>query len=329
MSRQILSRRQFLQIVAVGGIASATAKLSLDAWKRLETVSETRLLMGTVVNLTVVSDDMANARVAIQACLNWMSDIEKVLSRFIPESQLSRLNKVGFLDKADPTLLQVIAESLKISQLSGGAFDISIKPVLAAQQAGRVPTDTERAAVGYQNLHLDDSQITFLKPGMSITVDGIAKGFIVDQGVEVLQAYGFENIMVEAGGDLMAQGQRADGRAWNLGIADPRPVEDSGYLTSFSVTNQAVATSGDYLQAYTTDKSQHHIVNPQTGFSPPELASVTVLAPNAMLADALSTTTMVLGIRRGLQFVNAMPDVEALLVSKNLKFYRTRNFPNL
>ncbi len=203
------------------------------------------------------------------------------------------------MDKADPTLLQVIAKSLKISQLSGGAFDISIKPVLAAQQAGRVPTDTERAAVGYQNLHLDDSQITFLKPGMSITVDGIAKGFIVDQGVEVLQAYGFENIMVEAGGDLMAQGQRADGRAWNLGIADPRPVEDSGYLTSFSVTNQAVATSGDYLQAYTTDKSQHHIVNPQTGFSPPELASVTVLAPNAMLADALSTTTMVLGIPSG------------------------------
>ncbi len=93
MSRQILSRRQFLQIVAVGGIASATAKLSLDAWKRLETVSETRLLMGTVVNLTVVSDDMANARVAIQACLNRMSDLEKVLSRFIPESQLSQVEQ--------------------------------------------------------------------------------------------------------------------------------------------------------------------------------------------------------------------------------------------
>jgi FAD:protein FMN transferase len=233
------------------------------------------------------------------------------------------------LMKAHPALLQVIAESLRISQLSDGAFDITIKPVMDAVQSGRIPTEVERAAVGYQNLSLDGAQIAFQKPGMSLTLDGIAKGYIVDRGVDVLQAHGFENIMVEAGGDLVAQGQRVDGKAWKLGIADPRPSGDSGYLTSFLVTNQAVATSGDYQQSYTADKSQHHIINPQTGFSPPELASVTVLAPNAMLADALSTTTMVLGIRRGLQFVNAMPDVEALLVSKNLDFYRTRNFPDL
>jgi thiamine biosynthesis lipoprotein len=127
----------------------------------------------------------------------------------------------------------------------------------------------------------------------------------------------------------MANGYRADGKAWKLGVADPRPSDDASYLTSFSVSNQAVATSGDYLQAYTEDKSLHHIINPATGYSPSELASATVLAPNSMLADAMSTTTMVLGVRQGLQFVNAMPDIEALLVGKDLEFYRTRNFPKL
>ena len=165
MSRQILSRRQFLQIVAVGGIAGATAKLSFDAWKRMETITETRLLMGTVVNLTVVSDDPAKARTAVQACLNRMADLEKVMSRFIPESQLSQLNQAGFLEKADPALLQVIAESLKISQLSGGAFDITVKPVLEAYQAGRAPTEAERAAVGYQNLQVRWFPDHFLETG--------------------------------------------------------------------------------------------------------------------------------------------------------------------
>lgn len=327
MKSKSLSRRQFLQIIAVGGIAGATAKLSFDAWYQMESVTETRLLMGTVVNLTVISQDPSKARTAIQACLNQMSDLEKVLSRFIPESQLSHLNQAGFLKKADPALLQVIAESLKISRLSGGAFDITVKPVLEAQESGRVPTDAERTAVGYQNLGMENAQIKFLKPGMGITLDGIAKGYIVDRGVEVLRAYDFENIMVEAGGDLVAQGQSANGRAWKLGVANPRPAGDSDFLTSFSVTNQAVATSGDYQQSYTEDNSKHHIINPQTGFSPPELASVTVLAPNAMAADAISTAVLVLGLENGLKFINQLPDVDALLVSKEKEIYLSANFP--
>lgn len=182
---------------------------------------------------------------------------------------------------------------------------------------------------GRQHLQIDGSQVSFLKPGMGITLDGIAKGYIVDQGVEVLKDHGFENTMVEAGGDLMAHGYRVDGEAWKLGVADPRPAGESHYLASFSVSNQAVATSGDYLQSYAEDRSQHHIINPATGYSPPELASVTVLASNAMLADAFSTTIMVLGIQQGLQFVDGMSDVEALLVAKNRDVYWSRYFPRM
>lgn len=327
-SKKHLTRRDFLKIVAVGGIAGLTAKFTLDAYHQDQSVSETRLLMGTLVNMTIVSGDLVKARTAVQACLDRMARLETVLSRFIPESQLSQLNRSGCLEQADPALLYVIAESLKISQLSDGAFDITVKPVLDAQQAGRVPTDTERAAVGYQNLRMDNASIEFLQPGMGLTLDGIAKGFVVDRGVEVSRSYGFENIIVEAGGDLSSQGQRADGKAWKLGVVNPHLTADPGYLTTFSVTNQAVATSGDYLQHYNEDKSQHHIIDPSTGSSPPELASVTVLAPSAMLADALSTTVMVLGLDRGLQFVHQFPEVEALLVSKDEQVYRTNNFPH-
>lgn len=322
-----ISRREFLRIVAVGGAAGLAVKAGIDFQSHQRTVSETRLLMGTIVNLTMVSDDPAQARTALRACLDRMKSLEGILSRFIPESQLSQLNQAGFLGSAHPALVEVIAASQKISQLSGGAFDITVKPLLEAQQAGRTPTAAERAAIGYQNLKQHGQQITFLKPRMGLTLDGIAKGYIVDRGVDLLCAYGLSNILVESGGDLVAHGKRADGQAWKLSVADPRPTADSGYLTSFSITDCAAATSGDYLQHYTDDKSQHHIIHPQTGFSPPELASVTVLAPNAMQADALSTTLMVLGIENGLKLVDQMPGVAALLVNKDKQIYASKNFP--
>jgi thiamine biosynthesis lipoprotein len=126
----------------------------------------------------------------------------------------------------------------------------------------------------------------------------------------------------------MANGNPSDGGAWKLGVADPRSVGEINPLVSFSVTNQAVATSDDYQQAYTADKSQHHIINPATGYSPPELASVSVLAPTATLADALSTTVMVAGIETGLQLVNQLSDVEALLVTKDRQIRVSNKFPD-
>ena len=220
-SKKQLTRRDFLKIVAIGSVAGLTAKFSLDAYAWNQSVSETQLLMGTVVNLKVVHDDPAAARVAIRSCLDQMENLEQILSRFIPTSQLSQLNRAGQLSAAHPALLALVAESQKISRLSGGAFDISINPILQAAQAGRIPTDSEHAAVGYQKIAVNASEIAFLHPEMSITLDGIAKGYIVDRGVEVLQAHGFTNIMVEAGGDLVALGRRADGDAWKLGVAYP------------------------------------------------------------------------------------------------------------
>ena len=137
MTKKSLSRRQFLQIVAVGGIAGLTTKFSLDTLSQEQIVSETRLLMGTVVNLKVVGADPKSAQAAIRAGLDRMAQLESVFSRFQPDSQLSQLNRAGFLMNADPALIEVVSESQKFSRLSNGAFDITVKPLLDLYQQAK------------------------------------------------------------------------------------------------------------------------------------------------------------------------------------------------
>jgi thiamine biosynthesis lipoprotein len=319
-----ISRRDFLKIVAVGGIAGLTAKFSLDALGREQIVSETRLLMGTVVNLQIVGDP-EKAKLAVRACLDRMEVLETVLSRFRPDSQLSVLNRTGVLPNANPAMVELVMQSLQLSWLTNGAFDITVKPVVDLYQAappGRLPTDEQLpealALVGYQNLSMDGARIALARPGMQITLDGIAKGYIVDAGVAELQAHGFTNVMVEAGGDLLAAGEKAPRSPWQIGIQSPR-LEKSGLLASFAVQNQAVATSGDYHQAFTPDLTLHHILDPRTGVSAPGLASATVLAASGAQADALATALMVMDLPEGLALVESLPGVEAYLVTKELE----------
>jgi thiamine biosynthesis lipoprotein len=157
---------------------------------------------------------------------------------------------------------------------------------------------------------------------MSITLDGIAKGYIVDAGVKILRGHGFENVLVEAGGDLLASGYKAAEVPWKIGIQSPRKGR-SGLMQILSVKNQGVATSGDYMQSYSPDFANHHIIDPRCGRSPREIASVTVIAPTATLADGLSTTLMVLGPEAGTRLMKHFPDCEAYLIGKDLKMIVT------
>ena len=126
----------------------------------------------------------------------------------------------------------------------------------------------------------------------------------------------------------MALGKPNGRQAWEIGVEHPRPDQFNGFIAKFSLSGRAAATSGDYFNAYNTNKSLNHIVDPKTGVSPLELASATVLAGSAMLADAISTTIMVLGAREGLALVNRIHGVEALTVTKNLAVMRTTGFPH-
>ena len=157
---------------------------------------------------------------------------------------------------------------------------------------------------------------------MSITLDGIAKGFIVDEGVGVLKDFGFDNVLVEAGGDLLASGKKTDQKPWYIGIQSPRKAKER-LLASFEVSNQAVATSGDYLQFYTPDMKNHHIIDPRSGYSAPELASASIIGSSGAQADALATALMVLGPDAGLQCLKNFPGCQAYLVGKDMQVYST------
>ena len=321
-----INRRQFLQIIAFSGAAGVALKLGLDTLSADEIVSETRLLMGTVINIKAVGLDPELASATINASFARMSAHESVLSRFLPGSQLSELNQTGVTYDPNPALLAVLNKSQELSQLTDGAFDVTVNPLLALYQSQEMlPSegDIQQALslVDYRKLNISENLVIFEQSGMSITLDGVAKGYIVDEGIAELQSHGFSNVMVEAGGDLMALGEKAPQTPWKIGLQAPR-AEMGNLLKTLSVQNQALATSGDYMQAFSADFMSHHIIDPRSGYSSPELASVSVLAPNVMLADGLATSVMVMGVA-GLDLIEEINGYEAVMITKNAEILTT------
>lgn len=157
---------------------------------------------------------------------------------------------------------------------------------------------------------------------MTITLDGIAKGCIVDAGVAELHKLGFGREFVEAGGDLMASGDKETEIPWKVGVQPPRRSQ-AGLVASFLVNNEAVATSGNYMQYFGADMSRHHILHPRSGYSAPHLASSTVIAPSCAQADALATALMVIKPEDGLPLVDGIANIDALLIGKYLEEHRS------
>lgn len=325
------SRRDFLKITAISGALLAGGGM-LRNWLRdlPGRIQETRLLMGTVINLTVIAEDVQQAQDALAATFNEMERLIAIYTHRQSNSPLARLNATGTVLDPPEELVSLLRKAVGYSELSGGAFDVTVKPVLDAYQQGQPLTSALLSLVDYKELTIDDTEVRVLRPGMQVTLDGIAKGAVVDGGVGILKALGFENVLVEAGGDLVANGQRDAGQLWRVGVENPRAQSDGGALLgALAIQDRAMATSGDYMHTFTQDYSLNHIIVPGSGLSPAELSSVSVMASRAQDADALSTTLMVLGREKGLALVESLPNTEALLVSKTLEINTSSGFPRL
>lgn len=321
-----ISRRDFLKITAFAsaaiGVGAVTRNLfQLTGFRK---VSETHQLMGTIINFVVVAESEETAHDAIQQTVGEMRRLIQMFDYRQADSPLGQLNANGITHQTPPELLAILKQSLHFSSLSQGAFDITVKPVLDAMRENRPDWQMLKELVDYRQLSVTEDTVSLGRPGMSVTLDGIAKGSVVDGGVAMLRQLGFEDILVEAGGDMMAKGS-LNSEPWKVGIAHPRAQGD--YIAALSVKNQAVATSGDYMNFYNTDYSTYHIVDPRSGLSPSQLASATVIAPSVAEADALSTTLMVLGVQDGLALIEQLPNTAALMVTKNIKVYRSSTFP--
>ena len=337
-----VSRRQVLRIVAVGGIAAGTVWQSGWGFGRSNSshdasaVSETRTLMGTTVNLTVLGSSRKESQAAVEATLGRMAELEARLSRYRDDSEVGRLNRHGSIDNAGQDLRALLTLGRDLHDRSNGAFDLTVQPIvdlyrdsLANNQS--LPTSEQvaerRKLVDGKAIKIDGSHVSFTKAGMSLTLDGIGKGYIVDRAVDELRSLGFANVLVEAGGDLVAAGAKPGAEPWRLGIRRPRSAMPK--MLRVDAKDRAIATSGDYLQPFTPDFRLHHILDPRTGVSAPELASSTVMAPNAALADGLATLTMVVGASEGRKLVESMDGCEACFIHKDLRVTRTSGFRTL
>ena len=149
---------------------------------------------------------------------------------------------------------------------------------------------------------------------MSITLDGIAKGYIIDQAVEVLRERGADQVLVDAGGDMASVGDGLWGEGWRVAIQNPR--DPGRHIGILRLKGECVATSGDYLQSFTQDRRFHHILDPRTGTPAGEVSSVTIVTRTAMSADALSTAIFVLGAEQGLTLMSQLDGVEGVVVTK-------------
>jgi thiamine biosynthesis lipoprotein len=332
-TKERLSRRDFIKITAVAGGALVGGKLLLDLFdeQRYITLKETRVLMGTIINLAVVAHSQSDAEHAIEATFTELERQIAIFDHRSSDSPVTILNREGVLFDPTTEFLEVLEQASIVSGMTNGAFDVTVKPLIDLYQQSQpdLPGEEEvQGALGlvdYRKLAVSTEKVHCTQPGMQITLDGIAKGFIVDAGVAQLRQLGYDNIFVEAGGDLMASGLKEGEIPWRVGVQSPR--EGRGViLASFSVRDQAVATSGDYMQYFSQDKSHHHILDPRTGYSAPYIASTTVLAPNCMIADAVATALMVLEPSEGIRILNQTPDVEGMLITKSMEEIKSAGF---
>lgn len=262
--------------------------------------------METSVSVNVLSDDEGAAREAIRLAFRRMASTVDELSRFDPHSAVSHLNRMGSLANPPTALRTVMERALSISEHSTGDFDITVAPVLdyylglsrpvVLNMAERQVVARREALVDYKSISLDRGSIKLLRPGMAITLDGIAKGFVVDQGIAALRAAGIEYALVDAGGDLHAIAGADPSRFWNVGIVDP--IHTDRVAAVIRLRNAALSTSGNYEVFFSADKRLFHIVNPHTGYSPDRYSSVTVMAEETVETDAMSVAAFSMGLAR-------------------------------
>lgn len=308
--------------------------MTAESTSKFVRVQETRLLMGSVANMTLISDAPQQAHDAIRASFERMAILENIFSRHRPHSQLSQLNTTGYLEDVHPAMREVLSRAIDYGYLTDGAFDITIEPLARlyrnAVRAGDLPDTSQveamRQLVDYQQIKFEGTRVAFGKQGMAISLDGIAKGYIIDQGVAILRDHGFGNSLVEVGGDLQARG-KADNRAWQIGIHQPVAVTPPNHQRIAQLENVAMATSGDYHHSFTQDRRLHHILDARTGISPTQLSSVSVIAPNLCDADAIATALMVMGKEAGFALIHRLEDFEALTISKQGQVEHTSHFP--
>jgi thiamine biosynthesis lipoprotein len=291
------------------------------------------LAFGTTVSIMAVHGEAAAARAAIEEALRETRRIDGLMTVFRSGSEVSRLNATGVLRRPDPHLVRVLEFSQRLSALSDGAFDVTVQPLWAlfvsCARERRLPSPGEieraRSLVGFGGLEVSPRRLS-LRPGMSITLNGIAQGYAADLASAILRERGVHDALIDAG-EYGAEGARQPGHPWTVGVQHPR--DPSALLGAIAMDGRFLATSGDYETSFSEDRLYHHIFDPHTGVSPTRWSSVVVAAATGLEADGLTKPMMVLDRERARALLSRFSGAGAVWIGKDGRIAASRNVPIL
>lgn len=294
-------------------------------------------LMGNNFEITVVAEDSSWAEEKINMAIAEIRRIEKLLTTFDENSQTNQINKQAGIAavKVDKEVFDLVQRSLKISSLTDGAFDISYGSIDKRfwnfdQTMTALPDEaTARSMIrliNYRNVILDADACTVMlkEKGMRIGFGGIGKGYAAEMAKALLKKQGVTSGIVNASGDLTCWGSQANNEPWTIGIVNP----DKAHLpfAYMNVTDMAIATSGNYEKYVTINgKKYSHTINPKTGLPVTGIKSVTIISPNAEIADAMATPVTIMGIIAGINLVNQVNNLACIIIDDHNKIYTSKN----
>ena len=298
------------------------------------TVQRTLKLMGTRFEITVVAPNEEIGYININEAVSEIKRIEKMISSWDKESETSKINKNAGIEPVvvSPELFGLIERSIKISEITDGAFDISYASMDNIWKfdgsMDKIPSENEVkesvAKVGYENIVLDskNSTVFLSKPGMRIGFGGIGKGYAADKAKELLLSKQVKGGIINASGDLTTWGTKSTGEKWLVGIANP--LSKDKVFSWLPVVESSVATSGNYEKFIMwNDTKYSHIIDPRTGYPTSGVNSVTIFAKQAELCDALATAVFILGRDTGIHLINQIDGVEVVVVDAENKLHRS------
>ena len=318
------TRRRFL------GIAAASAGLALlPGWLRAEGVPVRTwrgVALGADSLIQLAHPDPAEADRLIALCLEEVARLERIFSLHRADSALVRLNRDGVLDAPPADLVRLLSDAVAVSRRTDGAFDPTVQPLWqlyaghfarpGADPAGP-PSAAVRAArelVDHRRLRVEPGRVAFSGRGMAVTLNGIAQGYITDRVSERLRAEGMTDVLVDLG-EIRALGHHPSGRPWTVGLADP--VREGHSTATLEIAERAVATSGGYGTPFDAAGRFTHLFDPATGRCAQDWLAVTVLAPDATTADALSTALSVAPEARAAGILDRFPGAAARLTRRD------------
>ena len=296
-----------------------------------------RTLMGNQFEITLVAEDEAWAYAHIDKGVQEIQRIEKLLTTFSEDSETNLINSNAGIAavKVSTEIIELIQRALKISSVTQGAFDLSYGSVdkslwnfdttMTALPSKEVAKKSVRL-INYKHIIVDIKNSTvFLKEkGMRIGFGGIGKGYAAESAKKIMQAAGVQSGVVNASGDLTTWGTQANGDKWTIGIVHPELV--SAIFSYMNISELSVATSGNYEKFIMIDGEKYsHTINPRTGLPVKGIKSVTIVSTNAEIADAMATPVMIMGIHAGLDMINQIKDIEAIVIDDENKLYTSHN----